>query len=374
MPAGTKLSGNPSIADARGHGVHSVTLALEGGGALGAFAWGVIERLLGIPELKIAAVSGASAGAMNAALLVQGLARGSVDEAKRLLETFWRRVAGVAGSSDLAATPWLRPLAGVMALAKEELRQQLISHHPISPLAANPLRPILEELLDPSCFEQEGAPMLVVSATRVRTGEARLFLNGEVSVDALLASSCLPQLFRAVEIDSEYYWDGGYASNPPIQPLVVAGAPSDIIIVRTTPVERPETPLTQSRIAERANEIAFSAALRREMRGIAVAQHLLAGLPSVSGVLARFRDARLHMIGADEAFRALKPGSHLDPTWGFLVQMRELGFASAEQWLQTSFSSLGASSTVSMSTYASALLDSLARARQPTSPEQASPP
>ena len=229
-----------------------VTLALQGGGSLGAFTWGVLDRLLDEPAIRVGAVSGASAGAMNAAMLAQGLATGGPDEAKRLLEAFWRRVSVAAGSPDAAWGGWLAPFAGLAAPVADALRQAArgLPRTQINPLGLNPLRGVLDGLLDPSAFGKPGAPTLVVSATRVRTGEARLFRDAEVTAEALLASACLPQLFPAVEIDGEAYWDGGYASNPPMRALVEAGAPSDIMLVRTTPVERPDPPAGASGVLE----------------------------------------------------------------------------------------------------------------------------
>lgn len=280
-----------------------ITLALQGGGSLGAFAWGVLERLLDVPSLRIEVVSGASAGAMNAALLVQGLATGGPAEAKRLLETFWRRVAVASGSPDIAATAgWLFPFAGIMEPMADILRQTTkgMAQNQLNPLGLNPLRSVLEDLFDPSVLGRDGVPSLVVSATRVSTGEARLFRDAEVTLDVLLASSCLPQLFPAVQIDGDFYWDGGFASNPPLRALIEAGAPADIVLVRTTPVERPGLPTSAAAVLERTEEMTFGAALRQELRSLALAQRVLADLPSASGVLARLRDARLHVIGAEE--------------------------------------------------------------------------
>ena len=281
-----------------------VTLALQGGGSLGAFTWGALDRLLDEPAIRVGAVSGASAGAMNAAMLAQGLATGGPAEAKRLLETFWRRVAMASGSPD--ADGVLLPFAaGLMAPMAEALRHATrdLPRDQVNPLGLNPLRGVLDGLLDPSAFGKPGAPALVVSATRVRTGEARLFRDAEVTAEALLASACLPQVFPAVEIDGEADPDGGYASNPPLRALVEAAGSADILLVRTTPVERPDLPAGAAGVLERADEMVFAAAVRQELRSLAVAQRLLADLPSAPpGVLARLRDARLHAIGAEEEF------------------------------------------------------------------------
>jgi NTE family protein len=336
-----------------------VTLALQGGGALGAFSWGVLDRLLDEPRLRIAVASGASAGAMNAAMLVQGLATGGPAEAKRLLEAFWRRVATAAGSPDLDGAEWLRVFSGVFCPVAEALRRAAKELPPPplpAPLGPNPLRGVLDGLLDPSAFGKAGAPALVVSATRVRTGEARLFWDAEVTADVLLASACLPQLFPPVEIDGETYWDGGYASNPPLRPLIEAGAPADVILVPTAPMERPEAPHGAADIRARAAELAFGTALRQELRSLAVAQRLLAELPEppppASG-LARLREARLHVIGAEEALRALPGGSALDARWGFLLRLRDLGRDAAERWLGENLAAIGVRPTLDLDLFAS---------------------
>jgi NTE family protein len=332
-----------------------VTLALQGGGSLGAFSWGVLDRLLDEPAIRIGVVSGASAGAMNAAMLAQGLATEGPGEAKHLLEAFWRRVATTSGSPDVAGAGVLLPFAGMISPMADALRQAArgLSRTQVNPLGLNPLRGVLDGLLDPSVFGTERAPTLVVSATRVRTGEARLFRDAEVTADALLASACLPQLFPAVVIDGEAYWDGGYAANPPLRALVEAGAPADIVLVRTTPVERPDPPVGASGVAERVDEIAFGAALRQELRSLALAQRFLADVPdSAVGALARLRDARMHAIGAEEAFRALKGGSHHDASWSFLQEMRDLGRGAADRWLAADLASVGVRSTMDLSGYA----------------------
>jgi NTE family protein len=337
-----------------------ITLALQGGGSLGAFAWGVLDRLLEVPEFRIEVVSGASAGAMNAALLVQGLATGGPAEAKRLLETFWRRVAVASGSPDVARAGWLFPFSGIMSPLTDTLRQTArgLSRRQVNPLGLNPLRSVLDGLFDSSALGRKGAPALVVSATRVSTGEARLFRDAEVTAEVLLASSCLPQLFPAVEIEGEPYWDGGFASNPPLRVLIEAGAPADIVLVRTTPVKRPDRPTSAAAILERTEEMTFGAALRQELRSLALAQRLLADLPSAPGVLARLRDARLHVIGAEEEFRALKLGSHQDPNWTFLQELRELGHNTADRWLAADLAAVGVRSTVDLSDFAEPVLAS----------------
>ena len=335
--------------------IRPVTLALEGGGSLGAFTWGVLDRLLDVPGLRIDVVSGTSAGAMNAALLVQGLASGGPPAAKQLLEQFWRRVAIASGSLPGPVGAWMHWVGGAMAPVVDRMRHTSAALAPgVGRAGSNPLRGILTELLDPQAFGSPGAPELVVAATRVRTGEARLFRDAEVTVDALLASACLPQLFPAVEIDGEPYWDGGYTSNPPLRPLIEGGAPPDVLIVRAKPLERPGTPADTVAVQERVNEITFGSALRGELRTLAVAQAMLADVPHLPPTLARLRNARLHMIGAEAAFQALPGGSRQDPTWTFLSKMHELGFETAAGWLADNLHAVGTHSTLDLSLFAEA--------------------
>lgn len=340
-----------------GVGGFPVTLALQGGGALGAFSWGVLDCLLEEPRLHIAVVSGASAGAMNAALLAQGLANGGPTEAKRLLEVFWRRIAVAGGSPDLDSGDWLRPFVGVLGPVANAMRQAAKELPPsrLAPFGPNPLRGVLNGLLDSANFGRPGAPTLVVSATQLRNGEARLFWDAEVTLDVLLASSCLPQLFPPVEIDGELYWDGGYASNPPLRPLIEAGAPADVILVPTAPMERPEPPHGAADIRERAAEIAFGTALRLELRSLAMAQRLLAELPEPPPAgtgLARLHEARLHVIGAEAEFRALPGGSALDARWTSLRHLHDLGYRTAERWLADNLAAVGGHATLDLARFA----------------------
>lgn len=346
-----------------------VTLALEGGGSLGAFAWGVIDRLVDVSALRIEVVAGTSAGAVNAALLVQGLATGGPAAAKRLLEAFWRRIAIASGTLPGPVGDWLHLLGGAMAPLVDAVRQTTAAWSPgVGPSGANPLRAVLKEMLDPSAFARADAPELIVAATNVRTGEARLFQGAEVSIDALLASACLPQLFPAVEIDGEGYWDGGYSSNPPVRALVEAGAPADVLLVRSTPLERPRRPAGTVAVAERVTEITFGVALRSELRSLALAQELLAGMADLSLPLARLRDARLHVIGAEAQFQAMQGGSRQDPTWAFLSEMRELGQQAADRWLSENLAAVGHRSSADLVRFAGAKASVRPRVEQPHFP------
>lgn len=329
--------------------VKPIALALQGGGSHGAFQWGVLEELLDCPRLRIDAVSGTSAGAMNAAMLVQGLAQGGRPRARELLAEFWRRVASAFGVPELRTLPWPWSIDGFLEVVQRTSRV-------FAPMGAsagsNPLRSILDDLLDPAAIGNATAPTLVVSATRVRTGEARLFRGQEVTVDALLASACLPQLFPAVEIDGETFWDGGYSSNPPLRPLIEAGAPSDVVLITTMPLEQPEPPAGRAEVTTRAAELAFGTAMRQELRSLAVAQQLIADLPFVPHALARLRDARPHLIVAERELQALKGYRRLDASWPFLAELRDLGRATARRWLDANLAALGRRPTLDLGQFA----------------------
>jgi NTE family protein len=326
-----------------------ITLALEGGGALGAFSWGVLDRLIEHPELRVEVVGGTSAGAMNAAMLAQGLKTGGPEEARRLLETFWQRVAISAGSVPGPLGQWMHLVSPVV----DAVRHAGAALCAPSPVAINPLRGILAEMIDPEVLQSAGAPELVVAATMVRTGEARLFRGEELSVDALLASACLPQLFPAVEIDGESYWDGGYTCNPPLRHLIETGAPADVLIVRTTPLERTTRPSGSAAVKERVNEITFGSALRGELRTLAVAQPTLTQVAKLPAPLARLRDARLHMIGPETAeFQAMHAGLMHTPDWNFLSGMHKLGSEAAERWLAAHEDDVGVRSSLDIRQFA----------------------
>src|SRR5215472_7930937 len=248
----------------------SVDLGLQGGGAHGAFTWGVLDRLLEEPWLQFDGVSGTSAGAMNAVVMADGLATGGPPQARVALEQFWKRVSDAALLSPLRRGP-LELLTGRWTLdyspvfAAFDISARVFSPYDLNPLGANPLRQILADSVD---FKRLGrAPIKIfVTATNVRTGRGRIFRNTDITPDALLASACLPTLFQAVEIDGEAYWDGGYAGNPTITPLIRETDSDDTLLVQVNPVERAGTPRSARDIINRVNEIAFNSPLIKELR------------------------------------------------------------------------------------------------------------
>jgi len=257
-----------------------LSLALQGGGAHGAFTWGVLDRLAGEESLDIKAITATSAGAMNAVAFASGYGTGGVDGAKEKLEALWRAVSRVSGALSVYGA--LSPAAFAYASAL----QSWASPYDLNPLNVNPLRDAVADVIDFDGVKASGLE-LFLSATDVESGHVKVFSGEEVTVDAVLASACLPQTFRAVEIGGHAYWDGGYLGNPSLFPLVYAGCPSDVLLVTLNPIGRPGVPKRAGEIQERVNEISFNAALIGELRAIAFVQRLIDdGISSASALSA----------------------------------------------------------------------------------------
>jgi NTE family protein len=324
-----------------------VDLGLQGGGAHGAYTWGVLDRLLEEPWLRVDGVSGTSAGAMNAAVMVDGFAAGGAAGARAALARFWRAVADAARYSPMQRGP-LEILAGQWTLAHSpvfaalDLAARVISPYDL-PLAANPLERILAECID---FERlRGAPIkLFVTATSVRTGRARLFRNADLTPHVLLASACLPTMFQAVEIDGEPYWDGGYAGNPSLMPLVRECDSRDTILVQINPIERPGTPRTAREIQNRVNEIAFNATLLKELRAAALLKRVADPGTGDGAVIAAMR---IHRI-ASELMLELDASSKLLADWHFFEMLRDAGRTAAEDFLARHGADLGVRSSLDL--------------------------
>src|SRR5262245_30532791 len=277
-----------------------IDLALQGGGSHGAFTWGVLDRLLEEERLRIVAISGTSAGAMNAALLADGWTEGGAAGARAALRSYLQQVSRAAALSPLQRSPLDRmmgrwTLDTSPAYIAMDLMSRLLSPYDLNPLAYNPLRNILSECID---FERLArSPIkLFVTATSVRTGRGRIFRNREITVDVLLASACLPTMFRAVEIDGEPYWDGGYAGNPTITPLIRESDAHDTILVQINPRERPNTPRSAAEILNRLNELSFNSSLMKELRMIALLRQVA---DPGTGEGARWAKMRMHRIVTD---------------------------------------------------------------------------
>ncbi|HSQ08898.1 MAG TPA: patatin-like phospholipase family protein [Chromatiaceae bacterium] len=316
-------------------------LALQGGGAHGAFTWGGLDRLLEEPGLRMDGISGTSAGAMNAAVLSDGFAAGGPEGARQALAAFWRRVSDGALMSPLRRGP-LDILTGSWTLdyspafVAMDLASRLFSPYDINPGAFNPLHDILAKSIDFGRLARSPVKVFV-TATNVHTGRPRVFRNADVSPDALLASACLPTLFQAIEIDGEAYWDGGYSGNPTISPLVRECSAHDTILVQINPVERPDTPRSARDIHNRVNEISFNAPLLKELRMIALLRQV-ADPGHCEGAL--WAAMRMHRI-ASVKMNELGYSSKLNAEWDFLCMLRDEGRRAAGSFLEQHGGDLG---------------------------------
>ena len=329
-----------------------VNLALQGGGAHGAFTWGVLDRILDDGRIKVEAISGTSAGAMNAAVLADGYVRGGPESAREALETFWRAVSKFARTSpvqrtlfDVVMGNWsLDHSPGFLLF---DVLSRFASPYDVNPFDINPLRDLVAETID---FERVHACQSValhVAATNVHTGKIRIFSGPELTPEALMASACLPHIFRAVEIEGVPYWDGGYMGNPPLFPLFGTGNTSDVILVQINPVAREVTPTNARDILNRLNEITFNSTLLRELRAIDFVTRLIE-----DGKLDSKEYTKIHMhrITAAEELAALSASSKLNAEWRFLQHLRDIGRNAADRWLDAHFDALGVRSTLDLRT------------------------
>ena len=330
----------------------TISLALQGGGAHGAFTWGVLDRLLEDERIKIDGISATSAGAMNGAVLVYGMMVGGREGARALLREFWQRIAKSGQFSVFQPTPFDKFL-GNHNLDNSPVYQmfdiwtRILSPYQFNPGNNNPLREILEELINFERLKHATSSIkLFVNTTNVRTGKIRVFKQKEMSVEALLASSCLPHLFHAVEIDGEHYWDGGFMGNPAMFPLIYNCRASDIVIVEINPIVIEELPDSARAIIDRMNSISFNATMMREMRAITLVtrlleQHRLTGRSNL-------RRIYFHMIQAEKEMAHLGASSKFNLDRDFLELLFDLGGRTAEAWLAKNFGTLGVDSTIDL--------------------------
>ncbi|EIM24628.1 patatin-like phospholipase family protein [Microvirga lotononidis] len=325
-----------------------VDLALQGGGSHGAFTWGVLDRLLEESWLHITGISGTSAGAMNAAVLADGWLEGGAEGARDALDRYWDRVSRAAAFSPLQRSPLDRlmgrwTLDTSPAYVAMDLASRLLAPSDLNPSGFNPLRRILAESID---FERLVASpiQLFVTATSVRTGRGRIFRNGEITPDVLLASACLPTMFAAIEIDGELYWDGGYVGNPTITPLVRETDAHDTILVQINPPERKEMPRTASDILNRLNEISFNSPLMKELRMIALLRQVA---DPGTGEGARWARMRTHRIRSD-MLAEFGASSKLNGEREFVLMLRNEGRRAASEFLDTRADDLGERSTADL--------------------------
>ena len=323
-----------------------VDLALQGGGAHGAFTWGVIDRLLEEEWLVIEGISGTSAGAMNAAVLASGYAKGGAAGARSGLEAFWKRVLAAATFSPFQRGPVDRLLGrwtldNSPAFLTMDLMARLISPYDIPSFGGNPLEQVLRESVDFAAVAN-GPIKVFVTATNVHTGRARIFRKDNLTAQALLASACLPQLFQAVEIDGEPYWDGGFAGNPTLVPLITELESDDTILVPINPIERPGTPRSARDILDRMNEISFNAVALKELKMMALLRKVADAGASEGTAWARMR---MHMV-RNQVMVGLGYSSKLNAEWAFLSMLRDEGRKAADAFLAAHAADIGQRSTV----------------------------
>ncbi len=331
-------------------------LALQGGGAHGAFTWGVLDRLLEEEWLSFEGISGTSAGAMNAALLACGYAQGGRQGAREKLHEFWSELGTRASMSLISSEHELSRQTG-HGIEYSPLYQALmtlgwfLSPYQFNPLALDPLRELVEQAIDFSVFSDPHTIQLHIATTRVRTGKIRVFENHELCPDVLLASACLPTVHHSVEIDGELYWDGAYSGNPAIYPLLSQGKCDDIIIVLLSPLQIVRDPESAAEIRTRAQELAFSATFLREMRAITDIKERYGKSAFVLGKFERrVRDLKMHLIEAEDLMNSLNHTSRLNTHTSFLEMLRDRGREYSQTWLVENRHHLGKQTSVDLLT------------------------
>lgn len=326
-----------------------INLALQGGGAQGAFTWGVLDQILLDERVEIEAISGTSAGAMNAVIMAYGLMSGGRDTARDLLRQFWYKVS-VAAEFSPFKTSFLDSMMGSYNLRYSpsffamDYLTRMFSPAQLNVLDINPLREILSELVDFDLVQSCNKLKLFINATHVRTGKARIFKTEEITLEAVMASACLPYIFKTVWIDGEPYWDGGYSGNPAIYPIIYNAQSRDVVIVQINPLDVEDVPTGANEILDRLNEINFNASLMSEMRAIDFVRRL-----KENGSLGEsHKSMHIHMIEAQEILRGFGRMSKLNADWNFLSYLYDIGVQSASDWLDNHYDAIGNRSSVNI--------------------------
>ena len=328
--------------------IKKINLALQGGGAHGAYTWGVLDRLLEEKDLEIEGISGTSAGAMNAALLVSGYSKNGREGAKEALETFWQRISEAAAFGPLHKHPAERLFTGWNMDSSPmfywyDFLSRMFSPYELNPLNLNPMRFILDDMIDFNTLQASGTIKLFVAATHMESGQARVFHCHEITTDVLLASACIPFLFQAIEIEGEHYWDGGYMGNPAIWPLIYNCESEDVILVQINPIHNEKLPRTATEIINRLNEITFNSSLVAEMRAIDFVSKLIREKRIAKG---EYKDMRMHLIYSAEQMHELNASSKMNADWDFFRFLRNVGRENADTWLKENWDHVGEKSTL----------------------------
>jgi NTE family protein len=335
-------------------GKKHINLALQGGGALGAFTWGVLDHLLDDGRLVIEGISGASAGAVNAIMLADGLARGGLGEARKRMADFWRAASLDGNLPDLQRRAVDRlfsflPLEGTPVSFWFNAMSRYLSPYDVNPLNINPLKDLIERFVDFDAIRAATDLKLFVSATNIVNGHLRVFTREEMTADMVVASACLPNLFRAVEIDGVPYWDGGYVGNPALYPLIGATETESLLLVQINPLKREIVPKTNPEILARVNEITFNSSLMAELRGLSFVGQLID-----EGKLARgtkpgeYRRINFHRIALEGPAASLDAGVRLNTDYDFFEMLRNNGRRAARRFLDAHYDDIGVRSSMDL--------------------------
>lgn len=328
-----------------------INLALQGGGSHGAFTWGILDKLLESDLFIIDGISSTSAGSMNAAALAQGYLQGGREGARETLEIFWRAMSDYGALFGITQkTPidyFLAPFSEApFNFQLFNAITGLFSPYQFNPFNFHPIRDVLEKIIDLEALKKKSKIKLFICASNVRTGKVRIFNNNELSINAFLASACLPKLFQAIEIEGEHYWDGGYLGNPAIFPLIYETTCNDILILHTVPIVRETLPTTTAEIESRLREVSFNSSLMREMRVIAFVSKLI----SQGWIQQEFQDKLklmlIHCIRADKCLCDFPLSTVYSPEWEFLISLRDMGRLAATVWIDQHFHSVGKKTTI----------------------------
>lgn len=325
-----------------------INLALQGGGAHGAYTWGVLDRLLDAEDLVVEGISGTSAGAMNGAVFLSGYAKGGREGARTALRQFWKRISEMGQFSPLQYVPFghLTPnynLDWSWGYRFFDVLSRVLSPYDTNPFNLNPLREVLNEMVDFKALQNCQNMKLFIAATSVHSGQARIFREHELTADALLASACLPYLFQAVTIKDEAFWDGGYMGNPAIWPLIYSTETRDILLVQINPLHVNAIPKKASEIIDRMSEITFNSSLIAEMRAIAFVSRLVE-----DNMLdeKKYKRVLMHMIETPQAMHKLNASSKLNASWDFFEYLFAEGRKSADAWLKQHQADIGQRQTL----------------------------
>lgn len=329
----------------------TINLALQGGGARGAFTWGVLDKLLEDGRIEFDGISATSAGSLNAVMLAQGLLNGGNEGGRSALNNFWHAIGDYGHwlnttkitALDYLLFPYLNTPA---AFTLFRTLTGLWSPYQFNPFNYNPIRKILENMLNLEQIRRHSSLELYICATNVKTGKLHIFSKDELSINSILASCCLPHLFQTVEVNGDSYWDGGFLGNPAIFPLIYNTMAKDILIIHTSPFKRNEVPMEASTIFQRMTELAFHSSLMREIRAIAFVSDMIKKNQIKEECKNQFKEVRLHCLDADHVLQDMSLMSTYNVSMDFLLKMRDLGRNTADQWLQKNYASIGKSSTI----------------------------